>query len=185
MIRGGVSYGVGTPRPRGGPVEGQPGLKACVGCGAMVPDVEGPTHHLGASPGCWAAYGEVLAREYEDYALYAPIHRLTVSAYAAQHPGKPSPKSGQSVGVHLIRLHLLLEGGLPHERANDAMVALSARPQRFPWLDPPPSLGEVTVLDVHREADPSDHMGWVRRWARSVWEAWSPHHDTVRRWAAC
>ena len=163
----------------------QLGLKACVGCGAMVPDVGGPTHrYLGASPGCWAVYGGVLAREYEDYALYAPIHRLTVDAYAAQHPGTPSPQSRQSVGVHLIRLHLQLERGLPHDRANDAMLRISARPDRFPWLGPPPHLGDLTVLDVQRAEDPTDHMERVRRWARSVWEAWSPHHDTVRRWAS-
>ena len=156
----------------------------CHGCGAPVPDADGPTHrYLGASPGCWAVYGEVLAREYEDYALYAPVHRLTVDAYAAQHPGTPSPQSRQSVGVHLIRLHLQLERDLPHEKANDAMLRISARSERFPWLDPPPSPGKVTILDVHQTTNPPEHIESVRRWARSIWESWSPHHATVRRWA--
>lgn len=159
-------------------------LVPCCGCGAPVPDADGPTHrYLGASPGCWAVYGEVLAREYEDYDLYAPVHRLTVDAYAAQHPGTPSPQSRQSVGVHLIRLHLQLERGLPYENANDAMLRISARSERFPWLDPLPSPGRVTVLDVHRTTNPSEHLESVRRWARSVWESWSPHHGTVRNWA--
>ena len=159
-------------------------LTPCFGCGALVPETDGPTHgYLGASPGCWAVYGEVLAREYQDYALYAPVHRLTVDAYAAQHPGEPSPQSRQSVGVHLIRLCLQLERGLPHEKANDAMLRISAHSDRFLWLDPPSQPGEVTVLDVHRTTNPPDHMDAVRRWARSVWDAWSPHHATVRRWA--
>jgi hypothetical protein len=32
-------------------MEEQAGLRACVGCGAMVPDLEVPTHrYIGASP---------------------------------------------------------------------------------------------------------------------------------------
>lgn len=80
-------------------------LRPCVGCGALVPEIEGPTHrYLGAPPGCWAVYGEVLEKEYGDCSRYALNHRLTVDA--AQHPGVPSPQSIQSVAVHLIRLYL-------------------------------------------------------------------------------
>ncbi len=161
-------------------------FRPCVGCGAVVPDVPGPTHrYLGASPGCWWAYGEVLESEYAQYSRFAPVHRLTVDAYAAQHPGTPSPQAIGSVGVHLVRLHLQLERGLPHDRANAAMLDVSSRlKEDFVWLDPPASLGEVTVLDVLGAQDPDEHMGRVRGWAASVWEAWASHHETVRRWAA-
>jgi hypothetical protein len=149
-----------------------------------VPEIEGPTHrYLGASPGCWAVYGEVLEKEYGDYLRYAPVHRLTVDAYAAQHPGVPSPQSIQSVAVHLIRLHLVLERGLRPERANAAMQWTVSRSKRFVWLDPPVSLGEITILDVRDAKDPDEHIERVREWARLVWEAWAPHHETVRRWA--
>lgn len=158
-------------------------LERCEGCGALVPRGEGATHaYIGASAGCWAVYGEILEREYADYERYFDIHRLTVDAYAAQHPGKPSRRSAQSVAVHLIRLYLMLERGLPPERANAAMQSISAREDFF-WLEPPHSLGEVTVLDVRRTGSPGEHIECVRRWAESVWGAWSAHHDTVRRWA--
>ena len=161
------------------------GMRPCFGCGAVVPDVDGPTHrYIGASPGCWRLYGEVLGREYADYSRFALVHRLTVDAYAAQHPGTPSPQSTGSVGVHLVRLHLELECNLPHDRANEAMLDISSRLKRdFVWLDPPASLGDVTVLDVLGARDPEEHAERVRRWAASVWEAWAPHHETVRRWA--
>jgi hypothetical protein len=161
------------------------GLRPCFGCGAPVPDEEGPTHrYLGASPGCWRLYGEVLGREYADYPRFAPVHRLTVDAYAAQHPGTPSPQSVGSVAAHLIRLHLQLERGLPHDRANDAMLGISSRSKEdFVWLDPPDNLGGVTVLDVVDARDPEEHTERVRGWAASVWEAWAAHHETVRRWA--
>jgi hypothetical protein len=160
--------------------------RPCVGCGALVPDVEGPTHrYLGASPGCWRLYGNVLEKEYADYERFAPVHRLTVDAYAAQHPGTPSPQSIGSVGVHLVRLHLQLERGLSHDRANDAMLDISSRLKKhFVWLAPPANLGDVTVLDVLEADGPDEHMTRVRVWAASVWEAWRPHHETVRCWAA-
>ncbi len=159
-------------------------LRPCIGCGALVPEIEGPTHrYLGASPGCWAVYGEVLEREYGDYLRYAPVHRLTVDAYAAQHPGVPSPQSIQSVAVHLILLHLVLEHGLRPERANAAMQWTVSRSKDFVWLDPPVSPGKITILDVRDAKDPTEHIERVREWARSVWEAWAPHHDMVRRWA--
>ena len=81
---------------------------ACPGCGALFEERAGPTHrYMESSPACWAAYGEVLAREYSDQAFYA-VHRMSVDTYAVQHPGQPSPQTIQSVAVHLIRLCLQL-----------------------------------------------------------------------------
>ena len=129
-------------------------------------------------------YVEVLAKEYENYSLYAPVHRLTVDAYAAQHPGVPSRLAVQSVAVHLIRLHFQLERSLPHEEANAVMLRVSAHAKdSFTWLEPPESLGAVTVLNVLDTENPVEHAERVREWAKSVWDAWSPHHDTVRRWS--
>lgn len=39
----------------------------CPGCGLMTAVQDGPTHpYVVSSPGCWAIYGEVLAREYQN-----------------------------------------------------------------------------------------------------------------------
>ena len=157
-------------------------LRPCVGCGARVPDVEGPTHrYLGASPGCWAIFGEISEREYGDY-RYARVHQLTVDAYCVQHPGVPSAQTIQSVAVHLIGLHLQLERRLRPERVMAARQKAATRKGDFVWLEPPASLGEITVLYVRDAKDPAEHEERVREWARSAWEAWSPHHETVRRW---
>lgn len=134
-----------------------------------------------SSPACWALYGEVLAREYSDPAYFA-LHRFTVDAYAAQHPGQPSPQSIQSVAVHLIRLCLLLEQELSPERANAAMLASVTHKERHVWLTPPGSLGALTIKDVHRAKDVEEHLRLVRAWAKSVWEAWSTHHATIKSW---
>src|SRR5262245_36235278 len=115
----------------------------CVGCRALVPDVEAPAHrHVGCSPGCWAIFGEVLAREYSDY-RYGRVHLITVDTYAAQHPGTPSPQSIRSVALHLLRLHCLLELGYEGERAYGIMRRAADRKRVYSWLDPPDHPGAL------------------------------------------
>jgi len=123
----------------------------------------------------------LLTREYSDRA-YARFHRLSVDAYAVQHPGSPSSEAIHSVAVHLCRLCMIFEGGLSIERANEVMVALHKVERKFRWLEPPRSRGEVTVADVLVAQSVDEHLQCVERWARSSWEAWSAHHATIRAW---
>ena len=98
------------------------GLQICGGCGSALPAISGPTHeYMSSSPACWGAFNTVLAREYADPELMK-VHRLTVDAWAAQHPGDGSRRAIQSVGLHLARLMIQLETGLSGERANAAML---------------------------------------------------------------
>jgi hypothetical protein len=158
-------------------------LIPCPGCGGLFPETEGPTHrYMESSPGCWAAYGEILAREYNGPAKYGPVLRLSVDAFAVQHPGRPSPQAIQSVAIHLIRLCLLLERKMPVEKANEIMLAATKRKADFFWLDPPDSLGEITVADIHRAGTVEEHMRLVRDWAEGAWRAWQPHHEQIRAW---
>lgn len=152
----------------------------CFSCGSEVPETDGPTHdYMLSSPGCWQVYGEVLAREYQDTA-YAANHRLTVDAYAVQHPGKPTPASIRSVNLHLTSLCLVQEYDVLQHRATRALQEIAARAPDFEWLKPPEDLGEVTVEDVYAADDPVSHLNAVERWGRSSWESWSPHHDAIR-----
>ncbi|MGH8427693.1 MAG: DUF5946 family protein [Gammaproteobacteria bacterium] len=155
---------------------------SCVGCGASFPDIEGPVHrYLDSSPGCWAAFGEVLACEYSDV-RYAGVHRLTVDAYAVQHPGRPSPQTIQSVAVHLISLCLVLEHGVEMSRATKAMQVAVKGKDRFFWLTPPSGRFEITVADVRKANTPEEHAELVRAWAACAWSAWSEYHGIVRSW---
>ena len=104
---------------------------ACPGCGALVPDTPGPTHrYIGAPGAVLGALREVLAREYSDF-RYASVHQLTVDSYAAQHPGEPSRQSIQSVAVHLISLHLMLERGYGSPASNESGPAGDVARERF------------------------------------------------------
>lgn len=154
----------------------------CCGCGGDFPDILGPTHaYMLSSAGCWEAYGRVLGREYGN-PPYARLHRLTVDAYAVQHPGVDGPQARNSVGIHLSRLYLMLGLGWSLIRANDAMLIIMAKKGHYPWLTPPVDRGSLTVRDVVAASSASEHVDAVEQWAKSVWRAWAEHHATARGW---
>lgn len=156
----------------------------CIGCSALVPILDGPTFRYldAASPGCWALYGQILAREYGEFG-YPPVHLLTVDAYMVQHPGRPTPQTVHSVTIHLISLCCVLERNYDTPRSTYLMRKAAERYKgAFTWLEPPPSRGAITVLDVLGASDIRDHQQRVKDWAESVWDAWSAHHATIRDW---
>jgi len=136
---------------------------------------------MDSSPGCWAAYGVVLAREYSDSA-YGSEHRITVDAYAAQHPGRPSPQSIKSVALHLASLCLVLEHGFSMARATAAIRTGASSVNPFVWLEPPARLGSLNVADVAPADTPAKHQYLVRAWASGVWAAWAEHHTVIYSW---
>jgi hypothetical protein len=151
----------------------------CPGCGLAYLRSDGPTHaYIGASAGCWARYGELLALEYGAPRLMR-WHRLTVDAYAAQHPGVEGRRSAQSVHVHLAGLYLVLERGLEAPAVARAMQAL-ADGRRHEWLDPPGLATPVGLPDVIHAAGGADYADKVRTWAEAVWRAWGAHHALIR-----
>ena len=155
----------------------------CPGCGAIVPRVEGPTHrYLVSAPGCWRAFGEVLAAEFGD-PLFFPVHAMTVDTYALQHPGTPSQQTIRSAAIHLAALCAVLERGYDARRSMAVRRLLRERfGDELTWLEPPASKGAVTVLDVVGAADGEAHRERVERWAAATWMAWGRHHDVVRSW---
>lgn len=156
-------------------------LEVCPGCGARFPKNDGPTHrYLESTAGCWAAYGEVLAREYSDPA-YFEVHHRTVDAYSVQHPGSPTKHNIKSVVVHLIGLYAGLERQLPRQQVAKLMDGATKQIE-FDWLNPPENRGDITVADVLKAQSAEEHRQLVPRWAREAWMAWSDHHQQVEQW---
>lgn len=110
------------------------------------------------------------------------VHRLSVDAFAVQHPGDGSQRAIQSVGMHLARLQIQLRAEPPQAALNDIMQGFSARKASLPPLKPPERFA-VTVADVAPLAGLAEHASAVRRWARSAWDAWSEHHGFIGAWA--
>jgi hypothetical protein len=158
----------------------------CPGCGAAYQPIDGPPSHpyIGASAACWSAFGGLLAREFGDVA-YGRVHRHSVDAYAAQHPGSDGRRERQSVALHLVAIAQWLDGGITTPQLNRITQDLAAARRDWPWLEPPDPTGyRMTVLDVLRASSGEEHTALVRAWAEAVWDAWAPHHDVVRGWAA-
>lgn len=157
-------------------------LVPCPGCGCRLPAEDGPTHpYMLSTPGCWRAYGEVLAREYSDPAR-AGLHRLAVDAYAVQHPGGGDRRARQSVAIHLMSLCLMLERGGSDEQARRLLSQAAAERAAWPRLSAPRFRGDPCVLDVLASSSAEGHLDAVRRWAAGSWGAWAAEHERVREW---
>jgi len=141
-------------------------MSACPGCEIRLPLIDGTAHlYVGATMACWAVYGSILAREYSN-PRYRAVHRLTVDAYGAQHPGEPERRSIQSVNVHLVGLHLVLDGDADSAFARRVIGTITDLfTDRLVWLVPPPHRGTLTVLDIAPAPDADDHCARVREWA--------------------
>jgi Family of unknown function (DUF5946) len=157
----------------------------CTGCGALVPAAGiAPDHaYIDASPGCWSIFTDLRGREASD-PRYLAHGRSITDAYMVQHPGVPGRQSSQSVWVHLVALHAVIELGLTPSGAIDLMRHVLAGRPSFSWLDPPGSPGPTTVVDVAAARDPDEYCAVVRQWASDAWRAWAPHHEAIRRLAS-
>jgi hypothetical protein len=137
---------------------------------------------MAASPACWAAYGELLAAQY-DSPERMRFHQIIVDTYAVQHPDGDDRRAVQSVGIHLMTLYLFLERDVdPASGSRLHMHIVERQRPSLYYLDPPSFQGIRTHLDVPRSGPASAVRDAAYAWARNVWAAWSPHHATVRQW---
>ncbi len=156
-------------------------MSTCPGCGIELPECGASyDRKFHASAECWALYEQVLAREYQDPALFGQVHQLTVDAYSVQHAGGRHPD--KSVCIHLVGLCLALESGIPPLQVPAYLRRIAGRGS-WPRLVPPGQRAPVTVGDVARAATAEDHALRVREWAAAVWHSWSEHHSTARELA--
>jgi hypothetical protein len=137
---------------------------------------------LRASPECWHAYGLVAMFATEHPSL-AALHQLTVDTYGGQHAGAPTPVI--QVTYSLVGLHLALRCGLDGIAVRGVHQRMGKPRPWWPGFDPPADAGALTVVDVlHAGAEAHSvdgHATQLRRWAESVWQAWSARHDDVTR----
>lgn len=145
-------------------------VSVCVECG------------LQTAPGqlrCEERRDILLARDYEQSALFWPYHRLAVDTYCVQH--SPYVASAKSLAAHLCGLCIYFE------RQKDA-VALR-RLQR--WLSTNPKIskpelpvmrGALTIEHVSGIEDPALFGRVTEEWARSAWDAYRNLHQTAREW---
>lgn len=156
---------------------------SCSWCGAQCLNIEGECHkYMLSSPGCWEMFNEVLEREYSDL-RYWKAHQFTVDAYACQHVGKKEDKRAvNSVNIHLASLYMMFEMNV---NIHDAPTIRTKFSQFYKgknlleWLEPPASMGELTIFEIWDNNDVNKHYKIAERWAKSVWQAWVHQHKTI------
>lgn len=162
-------------------------MTACPGCGAQLPASDGAVHrYIGASAACWELFS-ALNNAGEPPLAPAPLVGLLPDAYAAHHPGVPSPQAVQSVAVHLLVLYgVLVRARDPSQALWLRQAVLRGRDQdrqaRFTWLTPPDLTHGITVATIVAAPTPQARTALVERYVVQVWEAWTPHHATVAAW---
>ena len=123
---------------------------------------------------------EALGVERFDDAELARDWRLIVDCYSLQHDRYI--RSGRSLAAHLAGLCIAVEHG-----GDEALLRATQR-----WLSRtrdvekpavPKSRGQVTIDDVIAAA-PEERHAIVKRWAASVWDAWSAYQGLARGWIA-
>ena len=155
---------------------------ACPGCRLVREEVDGPTHaYVGASAACWAIFATWSGGSGQAPAVPG-VRQLVLDAYMVQHPGVPEPRAIRSVAIHLMSLCLRLERGVRPEDAPRMIQRFLARPPAFRWLEPPVPNGALTIADVADTAGGTLAPTVANAYGLGVWEAWSPHHATVRGW---
>jgi hypothetical protein len=149
----------------------------CMWCHGEFDDVKGVVHeYIESTPGCWAAYSKLLSLEYENYPVLGNIHRLTVDTYAAQHPGKPSKRSIQSVWGHLVAMYFFLDKGMDGERTRSRLGRFVQSNPDLVWLSPPDFSRCITVAYPLSAQGTDDHVKKVMEWGRSVYQSWMRIH---------
>ncbi len=152
--------------------------RECPGCGARLPVSDAfPDARYNASAECWQLYGELtaytLTRGYDTF-----IHQLLVDTYGAQHPVEGGPPIG--LAFALIGLYLTYERGYTGRQVQHMHMLLAQRSKTWPRFTPPSDRGLLTVADVLRAGPGEERDELLRRWGRSVWNAWAPEHERVR-----
>lgn len=158
--------------------------EACFSCGGHFAAMPGGTIHayMASTPGCWDAFGAVLAREYQNAVLFGRCHRLTVDAFAIQHPGDPAERRArQSFWIHGASLWMVLRLGRTHGEATAALKALAQGD--FPV--PPTAAGFAMTHAEVLAAPEAEHEERVRAWAEAALAGCAAAHamfaDIARR----
>ena len=163
-------------------------LSVCPDCGVKLPPVDGPRHrYIGASAACWALFA-ALNNAGEPPLASGKWNGLITDAYAAQHPGTPSPQAIQSVAVHVLALYGVIERGRPHGQAQWLRLrALDERygPKRgrFHWLTPPDLTKTEPLTSITTPSTPAARTAAVEIYVKSVLHAWQAAHEkTIAGW---
>lgn len=130
-------------------------------------------------PNCEAQRNALLARDFQQPALYWQFHRLAIDAYCVQHSSYIA--SAKSLAAHLCGLCIAFELADKPEKFRQLQQWLSRNP---PIVKPklPSFKGILTIGSVQAISEPAAYGRAVERWAASAWQAYEGLHPLAREW---
>jgi len=105
------------------------------------------------------------------------IHQYVVDAYAAQQASRDTKPI--TITFALIGLYLHLERGYSGKAVQLAHMRYVRKRRQWPTFELPENRGEVTAANVLRAAPGPEREEAIRKWCRSVWDAWGNSHAQV------
>ncbi len=153
-------------------------LERCQWCGAELETVGSPANDLvESSPSCWSTFNALTSRVNSEFGYRSGLVRLINDSYCAQHPGKESRASSNSVAIHTIGLILVLELGYNGRVATKRMEGiLRGRKDHFTWLEPPSFDGCLNLTHMLGTKDLIETESRAEEWGRAVLKAWRDRH---------
>jgi hypothetical protein len=135
----------------------------------------------GTQPTCAALRDALLARDFEQPALYWRYHNLAIDAYCVQHAAYV--ESAKSLAAHLCGLCIAFE--YPgHGTARQKLQRWLSTNPPIQKPDLPTFRGALTIADVSGIEDPVEYGKAVNAWARAAWDAYLPLQPLARTWVA-
>jgi hypothetical protein len=108
--------------------------------------------------------------------------RCTRSRRHGKRPGDGHDRRDrQSVFVHLAGLYAVLEQHMGSAQATNVLRRVLGQHDDFPVLVRDDGPGELTAVHLVGARDLAEHENRALAWGRAVWQAWTQHHEVIRK----
>ncbi len=105
------------------------------------------------------------------------IHQHIVDAYAAQTAD--SNTKPITLFFSLAGLYLLCEKNYSGKQVQQAHQRMASITKKFIKINLPTNRGYVSVADVLKEPSGTERNLMIKKWALSVWNAYSSQHEQI------
>lgn len=105
------------------------------------------------------------------------IHQHAVDAYTAQKADEYTKPI--SLIFSLVGLHLYIDKNYSGREVQKVHIKMSKNKKAWPAITLPEHRGGITVTDVLAASPGHERDLMIKKWCRSVWEAYKDNHDIV------
>ncbi|MDE2026029.1 MAG: hypothetical protein KGJ07_06040 [Patescibacteria group bacterium] len=105
------------------------------------------------------------------------IHQHIVDAFTAQTADEHTKPI--AIAFALVGLYLFLEKNFTGKQVQQTHIVMAKKKREWPKFDLPQKRGDITVMDVLNVSPGPERDDVIRKWCKSVWEAYTLDHQKV------